>query len=247
MIRAVSAAMGLLAACPALAQQSTAPLTGFAGHGETVGKGNGIVGVFRPLTFAVSDEVDLSTSGLATLVAPRLDVKVNLMRDFGSAVAVTGGVGVPTVGLRLLRGTALPSDPTLTVGPGVVVKGGLIGTIRNNDNAMSLGVEVRTGGHTGTLDALDLPFAGQSLAPFFEGPVLRWRWVTDLALARHVVLTNDVALQVGAGGQDALWRTFLLGGSPRFAAGVGWAIADEELRWGRDSLGFPLADVQARW
>ncbi len=247
MIRALAAAAGLLAATPALAQQSTAPLTGFAGHAETVGHGNGIVGVFRPLTIAASDKVDLSTSGLATLVAPRLDVKVNLIRDFGGALAVTGGAGVPTVGLRLLRGTVLPSDPTLTVGPGVVVKAGLVGTIRNGDNASSFTFEVRSGGHTGTLDAVDLPFVGQSLAPFLEGPVLRWRWVTDIALHRHLVLTNDLAVQVGAGGQDALWRTFLLGGGNHVAAGVGWAIADEELRWGRDSLGFPLADVQGRW
>jgi len=239
--------LALLAASPALAQDSRAPLTGFAGHAETVGRGNGIVGVFRPLTIAVSDNVDVSTSGLATLVAPRADVKVNLIRDVGIAVAVTGGIGMPTYGLRLLQGTAFPSDPTLTIGPGVVVKAGVIGTIRNGDSAMSAGVELRTGGHTGTLDAVDLYFASQSLAPFFEGPVLRWRWVTDLALARHLVLTNDVALQVGAGGQDVLWRTFLLGGGTRAAAGIGWAIADEELRWGRDSLGFPLADVQVRW
>ena len=237
----------LLGASPAQAQPSTAPLTGFAGHAETLGRGNGIVGVFRPLTIAASDKVDLSTSGLASLVAPRLDAKVNLIRDFGGAVAVTGGVGVPTVGLRLLRGTVLPSDPTLTVGPGVVVKGGIVGTLRNGDSATSLGVELRTGGHTGTLGAVDLPFVGQSLAPFLEGPVLRWRWVTDIALRRNLVFTNDLAIQVGAGGPDALWRTFLLGGTNHVAAGVGWAIADEELGWGRDSLGFPLADVQARW
>ena len=77
--------------------------------------------------------------------------------------------------------------------------------------------------------------------------MLRWRWVTDIALARHVVLTNDLALQVGAGGQDALWRTFLLAGGRRVAGGLGWAIADEQLQWGRDSLGFPLADLQVRW
>jgi hypothetical protein len=223
------------------------PVTGHAGHADTLGKGNGIVGVFRPLSIGVSDRVDLSTSGLATLVAPRVDAKVNLMSEPGGSVALTGGIGVPTVGLRLLRGTVLPSDPTLTVGLGVVAKLGLIGTVHNKGNAMSLGVEVRSGGHGGTLQAVDLPFVSQSLAPLLEGPVLRWRWVTDFALSKRATLTSDVALQVGAGGPDALWRTFLLGGSDHLAAGVGWAIADENLSYGRDSLGMPLLDLQARW
>ena len=223
------------------------PVTGHAGHATTLGAGHGIVGLFRPVAIGVSDRVDLSTSGLATLVAPRLDAKVRLADEAGGALAVTAGFGVPTPGLSLLRGTALSSDPEADLGVGAVGKAGVIGTLRNGATATSLGVEVRFGGLTGGMGPVDLPFLGQSLAPLLEGPVLRWRWVTDYSLSRRVTFTTDLALQVGAGGPDALARAFLLGGSDHVAVGAGWAIADESLQWGRDSLGFPLLDVQARW
>jgi len=238
----------VILACLALAWAADpTPFSGHAGHATTLGAGRGIVGIFRPLSIGVSDRVDVSTSGLASLVAPRVDVKWALTESEHGGVAVTGGLGVPTLGLRLLRGTVLSSDPTQTIGFGVVAKAGVIATVRDGGHATSLGVEVRGGGHGGTMDAVDLGFVGQSLAPLLEGPVLRWRWVTDYALSRHATLVTDVALQVGAGGPDALGRTFLMVGSDHVAVGGGWAIADESMRWGRDSFGFPLLDVQARW
>jgi len=241
-----------LLATLALAAEPT-PLTAHAGHATTLGKGHGAIGLFRPWAIGVSDRVDVGVSGPASLVAPKLDAKWSLLRDEdgdrGHAVALTAGLGMPTIGLSFLRGTVLTSDPTQTLGVGAVGELGLVGSLRQGMTQMSLGAEVRAGGMTGTLAPVDLPFVGAMLAPLTEGPVVRFRWVTDYALSRRLVLTTDLALQVGAGGPDALARGFFLGGlSDHVALGAGWAVASETLSFGeRDSWGFPLVDVQGRW
>jgi hypothetical protein len=236
----------------ALADDPT-PLTAHAGHATTLGRGHGVVGLFRPWAVGVSDRVDLGTTGLGSLVSPRLEAKVSLAEstdgDATRALALTAGATLPSIGLSLLRGSVLSSDPMQSVGFAAVGDLGLVGTLGHEQHTTSLGVELRAGGMTGDLWPVDLPFVGAMLAPLTEGPVVRVRWVTDYGLTRRLVLTTDVAVQLGSGGPDAMGRVFLLGGlSDHVALGAGWAVAAERLSYGgRDSLGFPLADVQARW
>jgi len=229
------------------------PLTAHAGHATTLGRGHGVVGLFRPWALGVSDRVQLGTSGLSALVAPKLDAKVSVVDegddDTRAALAFTGGVGLPSLGLSFLRGTALTSDPTQSLGFWAVGEVGVVGTLRQNHTVTSLGAELRVGGQTGNLAPVDLFFVGQMLSPVTEGPAVRLRWVTDYPLAERLVLTTDLALQVGAGGPDAVARGFVLGGlSDHVAVGAGWAIASETLSYGeQDSWGVPLVDVQGRW
>jgi len=230
------------------------PLTAHAGHATTLGPGHGTVGLFRPWAVGVSDRVDLGTTGPAALVAPKVDAKVSLIDDEGdeergTALALTGGLGLPSLGLSFLRGTLITSDPTQSLGFSAVGELGIVGTLRQRRTVMSLGAELRVGGQTGNLAPVDMFFVGQMLSPITEGPSVRLRWVADYPLAQRLVLTSDVALQVGAGGPDAVARGFLLGGvSKHVALGAGWAIAMETLSFGeRDSWGVPLVDVQGRW
>lgn len=245
--------IALLLTAALAADPSPTPLTAHAGHATTLGAGHGVVGLFRPWAIGASDRVDLGISGLGSLVAPRFDAKVNLLdHDDGAdrqALAVTGGVGLPSIGLSLLRGTLLTSDPTQSLGFAAVGRLGLVGTLGHGGTTTSLGAELKVGGATGDMNPIDLPFVGGMLAPILEGPVVRFRWVTDYGLLDRLVLTTDLAVQVGSGGPDAVGRAFLLAGvSDHVALGGGWAIAAERFGYGgRDSLGFPLLDVQGRW
>jgi len=241
-----------LAADPADPAEET-PLTAHAGHATTLGPGHGVVGLFRPWAIGVSDKVDLGTTGPAALVAPKVDVKVSLFEDDddeqAAALAVTGGLGLPSLGLSFLRGSVLSSDPTQSLGFAAVGELGIVGTLRQRRTVTSLGAELRVGGQTGNFAPVDMFFVGPMLAPITEGPALRLRWVTDYPLAKRLVLTSDFAVQLGSTGPDLVARGFFLGGlSKHVALGAGWAVAAETLSFGgKDSWGVPLLDVQGRW
>lgn len=235
--------------CSVALADEPVPMTGYAGHPFTLARGEAVFGLFRPATVGLSDRVDVTVPGLATLVAPRVDAKVEVWSGERVGVAVRGAVGIPSGGLALLRSTAtvLSTDPLQRVGFGAVVDLGVIGGVREGRLHSSLGVAVRAGGSTGSLQPQGVWWLDPMLAPLTEGPVVRVRWVADLRVTDRVQLTGDVAHQVFSGGPDTSVRGLaLLAPSERVAFGLGWALALETMPGGVDTFGMPLLDLQVR-
>ncbi len=223
-----------------------------AGSPFPIGKGHGAVGLFRPLTLGIADKTEISTTGLESLVAPRVDVKHQIWEGGDSGVALVGGVGVPTLGLRMIQGTVLSSDPRQKVTFAAVFKAGAIAGVRQGSWRFSVGVEARAaakGGQWG-LESPGWFWLDPMLAPLTEGPVVRPRVVIDLYPdSLPVGVTLDTWVQIGGIGPDLETRLFGEW-SPvnHFAVGIGLAAGSERFERGRDSQVWTgLFDLRFRW
>lgn len=93
-----------------------------------VGVEKASVGVFAPLTYALSDIVELRAHPLLFLIAPNIAARVNHLERHGLRITGEYGVWVPTGPLRLARGYLFPTGAEIpwmiipTVG--AVVSGG---------------------------------------------------------------------------------------------------------------------------
>ena len=217
----------------------------------TIGDGHGAVGVFSPLVIGLGERTDLTTSGWASLVAPRVDLKHRLTDGDGVAVAVLGGLGVPSLGLSLLQGTILSSDPKQPVGAAAVFKAGVLAGVQPGDFTLSIGVEGRASlrGAGWGLESPGWFWLDPMLAPLTEGPVVRTRWVVDwLPDPTRFAVRLDGWVQLGGLGPDWTQRLLLQYALGRNTAiGVGYAVAWERFAWGRDHQVQPLVDLRFRW
>jgi hypothetical protein len=210
-------------------------------------------GVFQPVVVGLSERVDLSTSGLATLMAPRADLKWTLA-DGGdervrSGLAATAGLGVPTGGLLLSRGF-LFSD-TAAVPFALVGKLGATAGLRTGPATVGLGAEMRAALKVGDDDLrpTGLWFFDPMIAPLTEGPVAAVRGLLALSLVGDDVLVKvDAHAQFGGQGTDGI-GTLLLAWRPvpAFAVAAGVAGAVESGDDGVDGWGVPLGDLWFRF
>lgn len=209
-------------------------------------------GVFQPVVLGLSDRVDLSTSGLATLVAPRADLKLLVAEggddDVGTGLAVTVGLGMPTPGLRLLRGFLFQESATIPYA--LVGKAGATAGLRAGRTTVGLGAELRAAVDTGPDDLrpTGLWFFDPMLAPLSEGPVAAVRGVCAVSLLQDDLLVkSDAHVQFGGQGTDAVgtmliaWRPV-----PAFALAAGVAGTVESGDDGVDGWGVPIGDLWLR-
>lgn len=243
--------MILLLASLAFAGDSKNLYTG-AGSPFPIGKNRVAFGLFRPVSIGLSDKTELSTTGLESLVAPQMDVKHQVWAGDNSGVAIVGGLGVPTLGLKMIQGTVLSSDPNQTVTFASVFKAGAIAGVRQGSFRLSAGIEARAAAKAGQW-GLEPPgwfWLDPMLAPLTEGPVLKTRVVIDCYPDNAPVgLTLDTWVQMGGIGPDLESRLFgewALG--QHVALGAGLAAGSERFERGRDSQVWTgLFDLRFRW
>ena len=235
----------------AFAGDSKALYTG-AGSPFVIGKGHGAVGLFRPLTIGLSDKTQLKTTGLESLVSPQVDIKHQIWEGSDAGVSVIGGLGIPTLGLKLIQGTVLSSDPNQTVTFASVFKLGAVAGVRQGAFRFSAGLEARAAAKAGQwgLESPGWFWLDPMLAPLTEGPVARTRVVVDCYPDNAPVgLTLETWVQIGGIGPDLESRLFGEWAPGRHVSlGLGLAAGSERFERGRDSqLWTGLFDLRFRW
>lgn len=237
----------VFAALPARAQSDEAPLYTGAATPWTMAKGHGTIGVFHPVTYALTDGIELTTTGLLSLLAPRLEVKHTVISSEHWGLGVRAGVGTPTPALRLAQGMLQPSN--VEIPWTMVLSAGPVVGWRDENWNVSLVSQVRLATPPPGMEQLDLRFGFDALmAPLTEGWCVLERVVVDWHPGEAWVFTGEAGVQLH-GGPDWRWRLFALRRlGPHTGLGVGWWLtndtrSDGARMWGSE----PLVDLQLRW
>lgn len=240
---------------PVAASFSGSPLFSGVNTPWTIGRGNGAVGLFRPLTIGLGDRAEIGTAGLVSLIAPRVEGKYTVWTGPHAALAVTGEVGVPTLGLRQVQTgfvQLIAGDQTV---PWAAVAGvGILGGWRNESLVVSGGARVRVGVpfEEHDLESQDLVWFDPLIAPIAEGwslqPTVRVDWVPG----PYWDFSAQARAEVVAGPElsGRLFALRGLGDHVAIGVGVAGATAREPYGWSPATLGLsvmPELDVQARW
>lgn len=238
--------MTALALALVLAAHAKTPLYTGTASPWTLAAGQGTIGVFHPVSHALTDRTELSTTGLFSLVAPRLEVKHTALSSAHWGLGFRLGLGTPTPALRLARGTLLPSNVEVPW-VGVVGVAPVVGW-RGGDWNVSLTSQVRMALGVSDLEPLDLGWGFDAmLAPLTEGWCVLERLVVDWHPGDAWVVSGEAGVQAG-GGPDWRWRAFVLrrlGAHTALGAG-GWLTLDTG-GFGQALYGAPLVDFQGRW
>ena len=224
------------------------------GTGFVVGKGHGAVGVFRPLTIGVGEKTEIGTTGLISLVAPRVLIKQQLTGSDDLALAAFGSLGVPTGGIAVMRTAGiLTTDPTVKTPLAVTASAGLAGGLRLDALDIGLSVEGRFGVHGGAWNLTEpgMWFLDPMMAPLTAGPQVKPRLVVEVAPPmggrEKLGFRADSWMMVGSGGPDGVVRLMAFWAiTPRFLLAAGDAMAFEN-REGRALYAVPVGDLQFRW
>ena len=237
------------------ADQAVPPsLNTYRGQAFTLAPGDGRVGLFSQAAIGLTDSLELSTPGLSTLVSPQVSLKGRLVGNDEQALSLYGGVGVPTLGLKLLQGTALSEAET--VGFGVVGHVGVIGSVRRGDVTVSGGLTGRIDVKSAawTLQPPDMPWLNPTLSPLTEGPAhmtarLAVDWFPGGGLHKHAVgLTVDTKVHIGGLGPDLDGRLLgQVGLGHHLSLAAGTAVGAERIPLGIMTMMTPLVDVIGRW
>ena len=102
-----------------------------------------VVGVFRHAEVGLDERTQLDFTGLSSLPSPDLAVERQLWTNESMAASVSGGLSVPTYGLRLMQGLPLTTDEFIPW-VAIVSAGGSVGW-RNDKLALSAGLVARYG------------------------------------------------------------------------------------------------------
>ena len=224
------------------------------GTGFVIGKGHGAVGVFRPLSLGVGEKTEIGTTGLVSLIAPRILIKQELTDSDDFSVAGFGSVGFPAGGIWAMRTVGiLTTDPTVKSPFPVTASAGVAGGIRANALDVGLSVEGRFGVTPGswTLDEPGMWFLDPMMAPLTAGPQVKPRLVVEVAPQlggrEKLGFRADSWMMIGSGGPDGVVRLMAFWAiTPRFLLAAGDAMAFES-REGRSFYAVPIGDIQFRW
>ena len=213
----------------------------------TLARGQGTAGLFHPATLAVTDQLELTTTGLFSLVAPRLEVKHTAASSEHWGLGLRAGLGTPTPALRLSQGMLVPSNVDIPW-TFVVAAGPVLGW-RGADWNVSLVSQVRFAIPPPGLPQLDMRFGLDALlTPLYDGWCVLERLVVDWHPGEAWVFTGEAGVQLN-GGPDWRWRLFALRRLGRHTAlGAGWWLTSDVRSDGERMTGSePLADFQIRW
>ncbi len=231
----------------ALAAAEEAPLYSGAATPWTLPAGRGTIGVFRPVSYGLGERVEVSTTGLLSLLAPRLELKHTALSSEHVGLGLRALVGVPTYGLRLSQGMLIKSNIEI---PFTVVAGaGAVLGWRRGDWNLSLASTVRMAIPPTSMEPLDLGWGfDPMIAPVTEGHCWLNRLVLDWHPGEDWVLSAEAGVQLG-GGPDWRGRLFALRRlGARTALGAGyWATYEKRTDDEYHPNTAPLADFQYRW
>jgi len=190
---------------------------------------------------------ELITGGVSSLVSPELMLTQQVVEDGSFALAVSGGAGFPTPGLRLAQGLWFPGD--VEIPPAIVGAGGLSVALSSQAYTVAAAVHARkalVGG--GVLSVMDHAWLDPYLAPLTEG----WAVSTRLRLSwlplsgGWEVLADGVAQWPA--GPDLNGRLLAYRGvSEHWALGLGGAGAMESHTYGVDGHLAPLLDFKGQF
>jgi hypothetical protein len=223
----------------------------------TTPKGVHSMGVFTPFTHGIGPNTEIEHTGLVSLVAPSLRFKHTLWTGerkgarFGFGFSAR--VGVPTLVLRLIQASVLPSEAEIPLS--TVWGFGLVGGARGRHVVVSWGIQGRAALKAGDFYLLpaDIPWFDPMLAPLTEGPAVTLRVGGDFIVYRKasdvdfVVISVESRLHLGGGGPDFNSKLFaLVRLGNKTALGAGAAMAYETQTDGTHFYGIPLIDFQLR-
>lgn len=241
------AALLLAGALFAPVQAEPAPLYTGTASPWTLSQGQGTIGVFHPVSYAVSDHTELITTGLFSFIAPRLEAKHSLLSSEHWGLGLRAGLGTPTPALRLSQGMLVPSD--IEIPWSVVVSAGPVIGWRGGDWNVSLSSQARLALPPPGMPQLDMRFGLDALlTPLYYGWCVLERLVIDWHPGEAWVLTGEAGVQLNHG-PDWRGRLFVLrrlGGHTALGAGW-WLTSDLRSDGARMTGSAPLADFQLRW
>jgi len=205
------------------------------------------VSVFDGARLGLEGGRELITGGVTSLVSPELMLTQTLVEQDGLAVAVSGGVGFPTPGLRLAQGMWFPGD--VEIPPALVGAAGLSVAYSAKTVTFAAALHGRTaligGGAPGVMDHAWLdPY----IAPLSEGWSLgtrvRFSWLPDVGGWEFLL---DGVAQWPAG-PDLDGRLLVYRGlGEHWAMGLGVAGALETHSYGIGAHAAPLLDFKGRF
>jgi len=227
-----------------------------AGTPWTLGEGNAVVGMFRPLSVGLGPVTEASTTGLVSFLAPRVEVKRTLLTSPSLGVAGSVELSFPTYGLRQLQTGFLQlvgGDQHVPVAfvPGVGAWGGW----RNEDWCVGLGLVTRVGVKVGDSDLRlqDLVWIDTMITPLTEGWSLQPRLRVDWSPFERWLFTAAGRAEVAAG-PFLIGRLFALrslADHVAIGAGAAGALANYSDGWQLKPRLFtefaPEFDLQVRW
>ena len=190
---------------------------------------------------------EVITGGLSSLVSPELMVSQNLLEGESFALAVHGGLGVPTFGLRLVQGMWFPGD--VEIPWAVVGAAGVSAAVTGKTLVYSGSVHARVGlpQDTGMLP-MDHPWLDSNVVPLTEG----WGLTTRVRIAwlpkvGGWEVSGDGRIQ-WVGGPDLGGRLLVHRGvTDHWALGLGVSGALDTMTDGPHGDVVPILDFKGRW
>ena len=189
----------------------------------------------------------LTTGGVSSLVSPELMLTQQVFEEGSFAVAVSGGLGFPTPGLRLAQGLWFPGN--VDIPPAVVGAAGISAAVSSRTFTVAGAVHGRSaliGG--GRLAVLDHAWLDPYLAPLTEG----WSLGTRLRLSWLPVSGGWEFIADGIAqwpaGPDLQGRLLVYRGlTEHWAIGMGVAAALESHTYGMGRHSAPLLDFKGQF
>lgn len=209
------------------------------------------LGVFRPWTIRVGKNTDLITTGLiGPILSPRLDVKHQFRSGPDGAIALVGGLNMPTFALRLGRGWIYNESDRIPLA--FIAKVGLLATADLNDTLqLTGGIDMRVGAPFGAHDLTprDFFFIDWALAPLSSAPATStWKMQLDWTPNRRVHVSTTLMTQFTNEDPEFIGRVFANWGFTDWAAlGAGIFTHLDSRPDGYQHYWLPVADFQLRF
>ena len=185
-------------------------------------------GTTEGLRYGIAEDTALITGGLSSTVSPELLVLRQIYEEGSLALALSGGLGVPTFGMRLAQGMWFPED--VEIPWVVVVAGGLVAGWHGEHLSLAAGVHERMvlPGQDAQILTMDHPWLDPVVAPLVHGWALSarvraawtqgaWEWSVDQRVSgpggpdidRRVIVHRDLGDRWSLGGGVATaWETY---------------------------------------
>lgn len=209
------------------------------------------LGVFRPWTIRAGKHTDVITTGLiGTILSPRLDVKHQIRAGEDGAIALVGGINMPTFALRLGRGWIYNESDRIPFA--LIGKLGVLATADITDNLqITGGLDLRIGIPFGAHDLTprDFFFVDWALAPLSSAPATGVMKVQlDWSASERVHVSTTLMTQITDDNPEFIGRVFVNWGFTSWAAiGAGVFTNHDSRPNGYQHYWLPVGDFQLRF
>ncbi len=192
------------------------------------------------VNIGASDNVEIAFTGVTSLLGPDPAVRWRVHSSDQLDIAVTGGLALPTYGLRLMQGTVLPSDQHI---PWVLIpSAGLVASNSSGPLKWSVGALTRVGlalsetpEEAQVFTQTDLPWLDPMLSPITDGysaavlASIVWDPSPSYSLGLYTRAQYGGGLDFNA--RTLAWRHL----NQRHSLGAGVVMSNEQFGFGRDT------------